>query len=89
MIYSFINILIAIVTLINMTNVKCMSKIQSVLTILKIVALLTIIFSGFYNFFKNSTTTNEIINEWFANTKFDPNSISMAFYNGLYSYSGW
>jgi solute carrier family 7 (L-type amino acid transporter), member 5 len=72
-----------------MTNVKIMSKIQTVLTTLKIIALLTIITTGFYNFYKNPVRTNEMVASWFENSNFRIGSISMAFYNGLFSYSGW
>lgn len=72
-----------------MSNVKIVSKIQAFFTITKILALLIIIFFGFYNFAIRPTTTKEIVNEWFFESEVNFNGLAMAFYNGLFSFSGW
>lgn len=73
-----------------MFSVKIVSQIQSVFTVTKIAALLIIIIAGFFNYFTQSTETpREVLQNWFIGSQFNSNGLAMAFYSGLFSYSGW
>lgn len=73
-----------------MSDVKLVSKIQSVFTITKVAALLIIIVAGFYYYIRYvPISPGQLAAEWFSLEKFNYNGIAMAFYLGLFSYSGW
>lgn len=79
-------VVICLLTYVNCTNVKWATRVQDIFTFTKIFALLIIIIAGivclcmgrtqnFENSFEGSTT--------------EPGYIALAFYSGLFSYSGW
>lgn len=72
-----------------MSHVKVVGKIQVAFTVTKIAALLIIIFIGFYNFYSGPVKTEQILHDWFYKYPINYNGLAMAFYNGLFSYSGW
>lgn len=80
---------ISIVCVINLFNVNIVSKVQSAFTVAKIAALLMIIVIGFYNFFSGPGSITEVTTSWFVDYPVNYQGLSMAFYNGLFSYSGW
>jgi amino acid transporter len=73
----------------NMSNIKLVSKIQAAFTVTKMAALLLIIFMGFYTFIIGPIKTDELLQSWFDFKDVKLNGLAMAFYNGLYSFSGW
>jgi amino acid transporter len=76
--------------MVNMSNVRLMSKIQSVFTITKILALLIIIFAGFFNYFQSSQySPSDVINNWFIESEFNFDGLAKGIYSGLFAYSGW
>lgn len=80
---------ILLLSVLNMYEIKFVSKIQAAFTITKISALLIIICIGFYNLIKrNDAIERKLLDEWFVHD-FKFNGIGMAFYNGLFAYSGW
>ncbi|CAF0937698.1 unnamed protein product [Brachionus calyciflorus] len=81
---------ICLLTVLNLYNVRLVSKIQAAFTITKIFALVIIIFLGLYSCLSRSEfVKHKILNEWFDVKKMNLNGIGMAFYNGLFAYSGW
>ncbi|XP_011875163.1 PREDICTED: Y+L amino acid transporter 2 [Vollenhovia emeryi] len=77
---------ICLLTFINCYDVKETSKIQNIFMFAKIGALMIIIIAGLVwlclghgENFKNT----------FENTNTDPGKIAVAFYSGIFSYSGW
>jgi amino acid transporter len=72
-----------------MFSVNIVSKVQSVFTLAKIAALLLIIIMGFYKFFSGRESFTEKVGGWFTDHPVVYDGISMAFYNGLFSFSGW
>lgn len=80
---------ILLLSVMNMYEVKLVSKIQAAFTITKILALIIIIFMGFYHLVKRGDSISEkIFDEWFPQN-FKLNGLGMSFYNGLFAYSGW
>ncbi|RNA36723.1 Y+L amino acid transporter 2 [Brachionus plicatilis] len=80
---------IILLSVLNMYKIKLVSKIQAAFTITKIFALLIIISMGVYNLGKRSDAIKvKVLNEWFPQD-LKLNGIGMAFYNGLFAYSGW
>lgn len=81
-------ITIVLLSVLNMYNVKLVSKIQAAFTITKIIALVIIIFLGLFSCINQGEVVKKrILNEWFDNSNY--NGLGMAFYNGLFAYSGW
>lgn len=80
---------ITLLSALNMSNVKLVSKVQAAFTITKILALLIIIFLGFFNFFTGTVSLTELGQKWFVQEKIRFDTIGMSFYNGLFAYSGW
>lgn len=75
--------------MVNMTNVKVLSRIQAAFTITKVFALLIIIVLGIYHFCVGPVKTHDLLTSWFDTNEFKFNGLAMAMCNGLYSYSGW
>lgn len=73
-------------TAINCYNVKWVTRLTDTFTATKILALLLIVAFGAYHLCNGNT-------DYFANpfvgSETGPGSIALAFYNGLFSYSGW
>jgi amino acid transporter len=72
-----------------MFSVKIVSKVQSAFTVAKIAALLLIIIMGFYKFFSGRESITTKFVGWFTDYPIVYSGITMAFYNGLFSFSGW
>jgi amino acid transporter len=83
---------IALLTYINCRNVRWATRIQDVFTGTKVAALLIITGAGIWEL--TSAPSNHLITKrglsgLFENTNWDPGSISVAFYQGMFSYAGW
>lgn len=72
--------------MINCYNVKWVTRVTDIFTGTKILALLVIVGAGLWYIFAGNTE------QWAApmhGSLFSPGYIALAFYNGLFSYSGW
>ncbi|CAD5206542.1 unnamed protein product [Bursaphelenchus okinawaensis] len=79
--------MIITLTFINCYNVKWSTKTQDISSVTKIAALLLIVFAGVYHFFMNENHFNwESLN---AGHNFNVVSLSLAFYQGVFSFSGY
>lgn len=75
-----------LLTVINCYNVKWVTRVTDIFTGTKVFALLVIVVAGVWYLFSGNTE------HWEApmgNTLTSPGFIALAFYNGLFSYSGW
>lgn len=77
---------ICLLTFINCYDVKDTSKMQNVFMFTKVGALLIIIITGLVWVILGHTENFE---NAFENTITDPGKIAVAFYSGIFSYSGW
>ncbi|XP_061935116.1 Y+L amino acid transporter 2 [Apis cerana] len=77
---------ICLLTFINCYDVKDTSKMQNVFMFAKVGALLIIIITGLVWVMLGHTENFE---NAFENTITDPGKIAVAFYSGIFSYSGW
>ncbi|XP_003697755.1 Y+L amino acid transporter 2 [Apis florea] len=77
---------ICLLTFINCYDVKDTSKMQNVFMFAKVGALLIIIITGLVWVMLGHTENFENV---FENTITDPGKIAVAFYSGIFSYSGW
>ncbi|KPJ06456.1 Y+L amino acid transporter 2 [Papilio machaon] len=73
-------------TAINCYNVKWVTRVQDTFTAAKILALLVTFFASLWYLFSGHTENLENMME---GTKTAPGDIAIAFYTGLFSYSGW
>ncbi|XP_013133746.1 PREDICTED: large neutral amino acids transporter small subunit 1 [Papilio polytes] len=73
-------------TAINCYNVKWVTRVQDSFTAAKILALLVTFFASLWYLFSGHTENLENMME---GTKTAPGDIAIAFYSGLFSYSGW
>lgn len=73
-------------TLINCYNVKWVTRVTDIFTGTKVVALLVIVGAGVWWLFDGNT---EHWDNPFSGGLQDPGYIALAFYSGLFSYSGW
>ncbi|CAG0913430.1 unnamed protein product [Notodromas monacha] len=83
---------IGLLTYINCHNVRWATRIQDVFTGTKVAALLIITGAGLWAMFgapSNHLITREGPRALFKDTNWDPGSISIAFYAGMFSYAGW
>ena len=86
------NFLEALLTYINCRNVRWATRIQDVFTGTKVAALLIITGAGLWAMFgapSNHLLTSKGLPGLFRDTNWDPGSISIAFYSGMFSYAGW
>lgn len=77
---------IGVLTVINCYNVKWVTRVTDIFTATKILALLLIVAIGVWHLFKGNT---EYFEEPFKGSETSPGFIALAFYSGLFSYSGW
>lgn len=82
---QFVNFL-GLLTAINCKNVKWVARVTDIFTGTKLLALLVIVGAGIWYLF---TGNSDHWSEPLANSKLEPGYIALAFYNGLFSYSGW
>ncbi|XP_017840608.1 Y+L amino acid transporter 2 [Drosophila busckii] len=78
--------MICVLTVINCYNVKWVTRVTDIFTGTKVLALLVIVAAGVYHIFDGHTE------HWakpFSGSLKEPGFIALAFYNGLFSYSGW
>lgn len=68
-----------------MYNVKWVTRVTDTFTATKILALLLIVGFGAFHLFQGKT---DFANP-FNGSETSPGSIALAFYSGLFSYSGW
>jgi amino acid transporter len=75
-----------VLTAINCYNVKWVTRVTDVFTGTKVFALLVIFACGAWYLMSGHT---ELLQRPFENSTSSPGRIALAFYNGLFSYSGW
>ncbi|XP_048401374.1 cystine/glutamate transporter [Stegostoma tigrinum] len=77
---------ITAVMYINSVSVSWTARLQVFLTFCKLVAILIIIFPGMVSLFKGET---QHFNQPFQTKEFNLMGVPLAFYSGMYAYSGW
>lgn len=75
-----------VLTAINCYNVKLVARVTDVFTMTKVFALLVIFAAGAWYLMQGHT---EKLQNMFENSTTSPGHIALAFYSGLFSYSGW
>ncbi|XP_077296852.1 L-type amino acid transporter minidiscs [Arctopsyche grandis] len=75
-----------LLTVINCYNVKWVTRVQDIFTATKIFALLIIVFAGVYYLCSGHL---DGLRSPMEDTQTSPGYIALAFYSGLFSYSGW
>lgn len=75
-----------LLTVINCYNVKWVTRVTDFFTGTKMLALLVIVSAGFVYLIQGNT---EHMDKPFSGSFTSPGLIALAFYNGLFSYSGW
>lgn len=73
--------------MINCYNVKWVARVTDIFTGTKILALLVIVGAGIWYFFGGDNVNN--LETPMEGSYSSPGFIALAFYNGLFSYSGW
>lgn len=73
-------------TVINCYNVKWVTRVQDSFTAAKVLALVVTFIASLWYLFSGNTENLQYIMQG-TNTK--PGDIAIAFYSGLFSYSGW
>ncbi|XP_011178645.1 Y+L amino acid transporter 2 [Zeugodacus cucurbitae] len=79
-------VMTCILTVINCYNVRWVTRVTDIFTGTKVFALLVIVAAGAWYLFAGNTEQWE---EPMRGTYTKPGMIALAFYNGLFSYSGW
>ncbi|KAJ6645365.1 Y+L amino acid transporter 2 [Pseudolycoriella hygida] len=79
-------VITCLLTVINCYNVKWVTRVTDIFTGTKILALLVIVGAGVWWLCQGNTQNFE---EPFMGSKTSPGYIALAFYSGLFSYSGW
>jgi amino acid transporter len=79
-------IITCVLTAINCYNVKLVTKVTDIFTGTKVFALLVIFAAGAWYLIQGNT---ELLQKPFENSTSSPGHIALAFYSGLFSYSGW
>jgi len=77
---------ITLLTFVNCASVKWAARVQDIFTIIKTLALVLIIVTGLVVIFRGDT---ENFQNAFEGSNTNPGNIALAFYSGLFSYSGW
>ncbi|XP_044266301.1 Y+L amino acid transporter 2 [Tribolium madens] len=77
---------VCLLTLINCYNVKWVTRVQDIFTATKIFALCIIVAAGAYYLCIGHV---EHFRDPMEGTEWEPGYIALAFYSGLFSYSGW
>lgn len=75
---------------VNCINVRYGTRLTDVFAYAKVIALVVLIFTGlYYLFFTSSGQVANFTTGAWTNSKYDPLSIVIGLYQGLFSYSGW
>ncbi|CAO4373250.1 unnamed protein product [Caenorhabditis nigoni] len=82
-------LLIVLMTAINCVSVRLATIVQDWFTIAKVVALVLIILTGLYLLVFGDSQYKDSFENIFENTSQDFTKVSLAFYSGLFAYSGW
>ncbi|VDO71497.1 unnamed protein product [Heligmosomoides polygyrus] len=82
-------ILIVLMTAINCISVRVATFVQDFFTIAKVLALMLIIGTGTVLLLTGKPQYRESFENIFENTSRDLSTVSIAFYSGLFAYSGW
>ncbi|GLG95849.1 Y+L amino acid transporter 2 [Gryllus bimaculatus] len=77
---------LGLLTVINCYNVKWATRVQDIFTGTKILALIIIIIAGLYALFAYGSPN---FDRPMSGSTVEPGYIALAFYSGLFSYSGW
>jgi L-type amino acid transporter 5 len=77
---------VCLLTIINCYNVKWVTRVQDIFTATKIFALCIIVVAGIYYLCIGHV---EHFRDPMEGTEWQPGYIALAFYSGLFSYSGW
>lgn len=85
-IIQIFNLFSGFLTAINCYNVKWVTRVQDSFTATKVFALLLIFFASLWYLFSGHT---ENLESMMQGTNTSPSAIAIAFYTGLFSYSGW
>jgi len=80
---------IVLLSTINCFSVKWSSRVQDVFSIAKVAALLVIILYGIMSLASTRSKFPTEIDEVFADSKTSASAISLAFYQGIYSFAGF
>ncbi|GIX78921.1 large neutral amino acids transporter small subunit 1 [Caerostris darwini] len=79
-------VVILLLTFVNCYSMKWVTRIQDTFAFAKIVALLIIICAGIYHLIFGTTENLSNVTE---NTSWNFSNIALAFYSGMFSFSGW
>ncbi|KAK5983619.1 Large neutral amino acids transporter small subunit 1, partial [Trichostrongylus colubriformis] len=82
-------LLIVLMTAINCISVRAATFVQDFFTIAKVLALVLIIGTGMVLLLTGKPEYRESFDNIFENTSRDFSTVSIAFYSGLFAYSGW
>ncbi|EYC40149.1 hypothetical protein Y032_0626g817 [Ancylostoma ceylanicum] len=82
-------LLIVLMTAVNCISVRAATFVQDFFTIAKVLALVLIIGTGLVLLVTGKPQYRESFENIFENTSRDFSTISIAFYSGLFAYSGW
>lgn len=77
---------IMLLTCVNCYSVKLATRVQDIFTIGKVIALIVIIITGIVWMCMGHTAN---FDGFWEGSKWDPMPLSLAFYSGLFAYSGW
>ncbi|KAF5398813.1 Large neutral amino acids transporter small subunit 2 [Paragonimus heterotremus] len=80
------SVCILLVGLINCMSVRWSTRTQDVFTFAKVAALILIIITGFVQIGRGRTETYQ---DSFEGSNWNPGNLAVAFYTGLFAYSGW
>ncbi|CAB3248590.1 unnamed protein product [Arctia plantaginis] len=73
-------------TYINITSVKLFVKVQNIFGVCKVFACLVVIGGGIYEIARGNTGN---LDKGFEGSNWNPGSIALALYSGLWAYDGW
>ncbi|VDM37273.1 unnamed protein product [Toxocara canis] len=80
--------IILLLTFVNCYSVKWSTRTQDIFTVAKVLALCSIIIAGIVWLAMGNTEYFQMP-ELFAGTNLDPGHLALAFYSGVFSFSGW
>ena len=81
------DVLIGIIIALNSSSVAWTIRVTNVFTLAKLAAIASMIGCGIYQL--STGNTNQSLTRGFEGSTTDISTIALAFYSGLWSYSGW